>query len=110
MSGVDTRPGQKGGEGISFATQGRHNNITLMRMLFALSTADSGVNGLAVYVSSTTGGQRLVWVLPRSPVIRARREHWARATREFVKAGGFSEVLVVAGVDAASRTDEGLRR
>lgn len=63
-----------------------------------------------MYESLRPSGERVVWVLPRSPVIRARRKHWARAMHEFVKAGAFGEVLVVAGVDAASRGDDGLRR
>ncbi|GAA5926147.1 uncharacterized protein JCM15063_000198 [Sporobolomyces koalae] len=50
----------------------------------------------------------LTVVLPRSPVIRARRPHYLASMRQFIAQGQFKEVLLVAGVDAALRNDEGL--
>lgn len=52
----------------------------------------------------------LVLVLPRSPVIRARREHYVRAMKQWTVDEGVKEVLIVAGIDAAGRGDEGLQR
>lgn len=48
-------------------------------------------------------------VLPRSPVIRARKPHHAASLQAFAAAAGFSDVLIVASVDAAARGDDGLR-
>ncbi|GAA6006094.1 hypothetical protein JCM11491_002030 [Sporobolomyces phaffii] len=55
-----------------------------------------------------TPSKSLTVVLPRSPVIRARRLHYLHSMRNFIEQGRFKHVLVVAGVDAALRTDEGL--
>ncbi|KAL8278426.1 hypothetical protein RQP46_009116 [Phenoliferia psychrophenolica] len=48
-------------------------------------------------------------VLPRSPVIRARKPHHAASIEAFATAAGFSEILIVASIDAATRGDDGLR-
>ncbi|GAA5924130.1 hypothetical protein JCM1841_004582 [Sporobolomyces salmonicolor] len=80
--------------------------------------AVSGLDGVAgeeqaegvlfgVEVFQTPSGSLTV-VLPRSPVIRARRAHHLEAMRAFIEQAGFAEVLLVAGVDAALRGDEGL--
>ncbi|GJN92351.1 hypothetical protein Rhopal_005381-T1 [Rhodotorula paludigena] len=61
--------------------------------------------GTEVY---TTPSRSLTLVLPRSPVIRARKEHHLQAISAWVAAGGFKDVLVVAGTDAAMRGDDGL--
>lgn len=55
-----------------------------------------------------TPSKSLTVVLPRSPVIRARRRHYLDSMRRFIEQGRFKEVLIVAGVDAALRGDEGL--
>ncbi|GAA5901147.1 hypothetical protein JCM5296_006283 [Sporobolomyces johnsonii] len=55
-----------------------------------------------------TPSRSLTVVLPRSPVIRARRAHHLEAMRAFIEQAGFAEVLLVSGVDAALRGDEGL--
>ncbi|GAA6013682.1 hypothetical protein JCM10207_004818 [Rhodosporidiobolus poonsookiae] len=52
---------------------------------------------------------RLTVVLPRSPVIRARRLHHLLSLQRWVDVSGFAAVVVTAGVDAALRGDEGLR-
>ncbi|GAA5820044.1 hypothetical protein JCM10212_004989 [Sporobolomyces blumeae] len=51
----------------------------------------------------------LTIVLPRSPVIRARRSNYLASIREWIDGSAFAEVLVVAGTDAALRGDEGLQ-
>ncbi|TNY17983.1 PAC2 family-domain-containing protein [Rhodotorula diobovata] len=61
--------------------------------------------GTEVYTNSS---RSLTLVLPRAPVIRARKAHHLDAMHRFVAAGGFRDVLVVAGVDAAMRGDEAL--
>jgi predicted ATP-grasp superfamily ATP-dependent carboligase len=48
-------------------------------------------------------------VLPRAPVIRARKLHHLQSMKQWIEAVGVKEVLLLAGVDAASRVDEGLR-
>ncbi|GAA5856629.1 hypothetical protein JCM8547_005899 [Rhodosporidiobolus lusitaniae] len=50
----------------------------------------------------------LTLVLPRSPVIVARREHYLRSLKQWVEQEGVEELLVVAGVDAALRGDDAL--
>ncbi|GAA5842040.1 hypothetical protein JCM9279_002764 [Rhodotorula babjevae] len=76
----DTLPGQEGEvEGLSLGTE--------------------------VYTNPT---RTLTLVLPRAPVIHARKAHHLAGMKQFVAAGGFSDVLVVAGVDAAMRGDEAL--
>ncbi|GAA5823859.1 hypothetical protein JCM11251_003322 [Rhodosporidiobolus azoricus] len=63
--------------------------------------------GVEVYRLKTPSSD-LTLVLPRSPVIRARRPHFLASLNEWVRESGFESVLVVAGVDAALRGDEGL--
>ncbi|BGP42327.1 hypothetical protein JCM10449v2_006332 [Rhodotorula kratochvilovae] len=79
VGGRDALPGEEEREGLSLGTE--------------------------VY---TTPSRSLTVVLPRSPVIRARKAHHLAAMEAFVAAGGFKEVLIVAGVDAAGRGDEAL--
>ncbi|GAA5828548.1 hypothetical protein JCM5353_004182 [Sporobolomyces roseus] len=80
VSGSDGLPGQSsGGEGVSFSVE-----------VFQ------------------TPSKSLTVVLPRSPVIRARRPHYLDSMRKFIEVAGFKEVLIVASIDAALRGDEGL--
>ncbi|GAA6049315.1 hypothetical protein JCM3770_005936 [Rhodotorula araucariae] len=79
VGGTDALPGEPDREGLSLGTE--------------------------VY---TTPSRSLTVVLPRAPVIRARKAHHLDAMRRFVAAGAFAEVLLVAGVDAAMRADEAL--
>ncbi|BGP34250.1 hypothetical protein JCM10296v2_006065 [Rhodotorula toruloides] len=61
--------------------------------------------GVEVY---TTPSRSLTLVLPRSPVIRARRPHYLDSIKRWIVKCGFKEVLVVAGTDAGMRGDSGL--
>ncbi|BGP02215.1 hypothetical protein NBRC10513v2_005863 [Rhodotorula toruloides] len=61
--------------------------------------------GVEVY---TTPSRSLTLVLPRSPVIRARRPHYLDSIKRWIAECGFKEVLVVAGTDAGMRGDSGL--
>lgn len=55
-------------------------------------------------------GDKLTVVLPRAPIIQARKQHYLQEMRRWiVEEAQFGEVLVLSGVDAASRVDEGLR-
>ena len=56
-----------------------------------------------------TTSKDLTVVLPRSPIIRARKPHHLVAMKRWIAAAEFGEVLLLAGVDAATRLDEGLR-
>ena len=47
-------------------------------------------------------------VLPRSPVIQARKVHHLAAINAFVSAASFKEVLLISGIAAGSREDDGL--
>jgi hypothetical protein len=58
-------------------------------------------------VFQSQDGQRTL-VLPRTPVIKARKADYLASMAKFVGAAGFSRVLVVASVDASTRTEEGL--
>ncbi|ORY89038.1 hypothetical protein BCR35DRAFT_252774, partial [Leucosporidium creatinivorum] len=80
VSGLDGVEGQDVGEGISFGVEGT----------FSLKEA-------------------VTIVLPRAPVIRARKLHHLQSMKLWIEAAGVKEVLLLAGVDAASRVDEGLR-
>ncbi|BGP26613.1 hypothetical protein JCM10295v2_005566 [Rhodotorula toruloides] len=61
--------------------------------------------GVEVYSSPS---HSLTLVLPRSPVIRARRPHYLDSIKQWIAESGFREVLVVAGTDAGMRGDSGL--
>ncbi|KPV73528.1 uncharacterized protein RHOBADRAFT_54744 [Rhodotorula graminis WP1] len=75
----------------------------------ALPGSEGEVEGLSLGTEVYTNPSRtLTLVLPRTPVIHARKAHHLDAMARFVAAGGFRDVLVVAGVDAAMRGDEAL--
>ncbi|GAA5908434.1 hypothetical protein JCM8208_006194 [Rhodotorula glutinis] len=75
----------------------------------ALPGQEGEVEGLSLGTEVYTNPRRtLTLVLPRAPVIHARKAHHLDAMARFVEAGGFRDVLVVAGVDAAMRGDEAL--
>ncbi|GAA6029012.1 hypothetical protein JCM8097_001551 [Rhodosporidiobolus ruineniae] len=61
--------------------------------------------GTEVYFNPTSN---LVLLFPRSPVVHARRAPHLDALRRWVEESGMKEVLLVAGVDAALRGDEGI--
>lgn len=61
-----------------------------------------------MYKVFATPNRSLVIALPRSPVIRARRSHYLDSIRHWIHQSQFSDVLVVAGADAAMRGDDGL--
>ncbi|GAA5915758.1 hypothetical protein JCM6882_003847 [Rhodosporidiobolus microsporus] len=72
------------------------------------ASSPSGIAfGVEVYRLKTASTD-LTLVLPRSPVIRARRLHFLSSLNDWVGESGFESVLLVAGVDAALRGDEGL--
>lgn len=48
-------------------------------------------------------------MLPRSPVIKARKQNHLESLHSFIKASKFSQVLLISGIDAAARGDESLR-
>ncbi|KAI5481526.1 proteasome assembly chaperone 2 [Pseudohyphozyma bogoriensis] len=47
-------------------------------------------------------------VLPRSPVVRARKANYLESMREWIQHNGVGEVLVIGSVDAGLRGDEAL--
>lgn len=104
----DALPGGEGEvEGLSLGTEGASRSLTAVCCgACASATKLTGLMSLfAVYTNPT---RTLTLVLPRAPIIHARKAHHLDAMNRFVAAGGFRDVLVVAGVDAAMRGDEAL--
>lgn len=90
-------------QGVSFGPQG-----TILS-LYAISWTAVATD--ITYTSTVFANQdeTLIVVLPRSPVIRARKDHHLVAMRAFIEAAHFTNVLLIAGVDAGTRGDESLQ-
>ncbi|KAM0790816.1 hypothetical protein ACM66B_004661 [Microbotryomycetes sp. NB124-2] len=52
---------------------------------------------------------KVTLVLPRSPVVRARRQRYLDSLKQWINENKFKDVLVVASVDAAMRADDSIR-
>ncbi|BGP18663.1 hypothetical protein JCM10213_002907 [Rhodosporidiobolus nylandii] len=81
VGGRDSLPGSSPPEGFAYGTE-----------VYRLKAGDAD----------------LTLVLPRAPVIVARRAHHLAALKDWVQKEGFKELLLVAGVDAGLRGDEAL--
>lgn len=117
VGGRDALPGSDGGgetdsEGLSLGTEGAPQSLlTLLTRSGCRARRERADFLTATYPPAavyTNSSRSLTLVLPRAPVIRARKAHHLDAMHRFVAAGGFRDVLVVAGVDAAMRGDEAL--
>ncbi|GAA5960285.1 hypothetical protein JCM3765_002529 [Sporobolomyces pararoseus] len=88
---------------------GLRDHVPAVSGLDSLSGQSGFPEGISYSVEVfQTPSKSLTVVLPRSPVIRARRPHYLASMKQFIEQGRFKEVLIVAGVDAALRGDEGL--
>ncbi|GAA5975366.1 hypothetical protein JCM5350_006452 [Sporobolomyces pararoseus] len=88
---------------------GLRDHVPAVSGLDSLSGVPGNPEGISYSVEVfQTPSRSLTVVLPRSPVIRARRPHYLASMKQFIEQGRFKEVLIVAGVDAALRGDEGL--
>ncbi|GAA5906758.1 uncharacterized protein JCM6883_005679 [Sporobolomyces salmoneus] len=88
---------------------GLKDHVPAVSGLDGLSGQDAHPQGISYSVEVfQTPSRSLTVVLPRSPVIKARRLHYLDSMKIFILQGQFREVLIVAGVDAALRNDEGL--
>ncbi|KDE03330.1 hypothetical protein MVLG_06173 [Microbotryum lychnidis-dioicae p1A1 Lamole] len=59
--------------------------------------------------SSASNGDSITLLLPRAPIIQARKRHYFDALTAWIRQSEFRDVLIVGAVDAAMRGDEGLR-
>ncbi|SCV71710.1 BQ2448_3298 [Microbotryum intermedium] len=58
---------------------------------------------------TNTQGESITLVLPRAPIIQARKRHYLDALTAWIRQSEFRDVLIVGAVDAAMRRDEALR-
>ncbi|SCZ88915.1 BZ3500_MvSof-1268-A1-R1_Chr1-1g00823 [Microbotryum saponariae] len=59
--------------------------------------------------SSASNGDSITLLLPRAPIIQARKRHYFDALTAWIRQSEFRDVLIVGAVDAAMRGDDGLR-
>lgn len=52
--------------------------------------------------------ESITLVLPRSPIIKARKSHHLLALKQWIEESGFKDVMVITSVDAGARGDEAL--
>lgn len=101
----DSLPGLPDQPGLALACEGEHPRSLAPGGHCIADTLFPARARTAVFA---TPNRSLVIALPRSPIIRARRRHYLDSIRHWIHHSNFSEVLVVAGADAAMRGDDGL--